>query len=362
MTDLRNAPGRLRGGSRPPGAPGSGTGGRRRVAALACVPLIALAAAGCGQNGAGGGDASAVKYPTRTIQLMAPAAPGGGWDSTARALQKTLTDGKLVTESVEVTNVTGAGGTLGLSQLVTKNRGDAHHLMVTGLVMIGGVLTNKSPVNLGQTTPIATLTAEQEVIVVPANSKYTTLQQLMADAKANPGSINWGGGSAGGTDQILVGLLAKAAGADPKAMKYVAYSGGGESKAALLSGDLTAAVSGASEYADLVGGGQVRALAVSGATAIDVGAGKPTPTIKESGYDVELMNWRGLVAAPGIKDGERAAIIELVDRLHASEQWKQTLAAQKWDDFYRSGAEAEAFFAQESKRITDVLTEIGLAG
>ncbi|MBE1491629.1 Bug family tripartite tricarboxylate transporter substrate binding protein [Plantactinospora soyae] len=335
---------------------------RRRIATLACVPLLALGATACAKDGDGGGDATAAKYPTKTIQLMAPAAPGGGWDSTARALQKTLTEGKLVTESVEVTNVTGAGGTLGLSQLVTKNRGDAHQLMVTGLVMIGGVVTNKSPVNLGQVTPIATLTAEQEVIVVPADSKYTTLQQLMADAKTSPASINWGGGSAGGTDQILVGLLAKAAGADPKAMKYVAYSGGGESKAALLSGDLTAAVSGASEYRDLVAGGQVRALAVSGATGIDVGAGKPTPTIKESGYEVELMNWRGIVAAPGISDGERAAIIALIDRLHASEQWKQTLTAQRWDDFYRSGAEAKTYFDEETKRITDVLTEIGLAG
>ncbi|MEE6257642.1 Bug family tripartite tricarboxylate transporter substrate binding protein [Plantactinospora sonchi] len=335
-------------------------GRRFRAVTVASVSLLALTAAGCAGGDTGGG--AATKYPTRTLHLMAPAAPGGGWDSTARALQKAFTDGGLVEESVEVSNVTGAGGTLGLSQLVTKNKGDAHQLMVTGLVMIGGVVTNKSPVNLGNTTPIATLTAEQEAIVVPANSKYRTLQELMADAKANPASVNWGGGSAGGTDQILVGLLAKAAGADPKAQKYVAYSGGGESKAALLSGDLSAAVSGASEYADLVASGQVRALAVSGTTGLDLGTGTPTPTIKESGYDVELMNWRGLVAPPGIKDAERKAIVELVDRLHASTQWQQTLTAQKWDDFYRSGDEAKAYFDQETTRITGILSEIGLAG
>ncbi|RKR92339.1 putative tricarboxylic transport membrane protein [Micromonospora pisi] len=357
MTEVRGTAG-LRSRS---GPFGRGAGARRRAAALACVPLLALAAGGCAKDDSGSGSGGAVKYPTSTIELMAPAAPGGGWDSTARSLQKALTDSKLVTESVEVYNVPGAGGTLGLSQLVTKNKGDSHQLMVTGLVMIGGVVTNKSPVKLNQVTPIATLTAEQEVIVVPANSKYTSLQQLMTDAKANPSSINWGGGSAGGTDQILVGLLAKAAGADPKAMKYVAYSGGGESKAALLSGDLTAAVSGASEYSDLVAAGKLRALAVSGATGIDVGAGKPTPTIKESGYDVELMNWRGLVAPPGIKDGERAAIIKLVDDLHSSAQWKQTLTEQKWEDFYRSGDEAKAYFESENDRITDVLSEIGLA-
>jgi putative tricarboxylic transport membrane protein len=245
--------------------------------------------------------------------------------------------------------------------LVTKNRGDAHQLMVMGLVMVGGVVTNKSPVKLDQATPIATITAEQEVIVVPPNSKYTSLKQLMDDAKANPASINWGGGSAGGTDQILVGLLAKAAGADPKAMKYVAYSGGGESKTALLSGDLTVGVSGASEFKDLVATGKVRALAVSGSTGVDVGDGKPAPTIKESGYDVELMNWRGIVAPPGISAGEKAAITALVDKLHASEQWKQTLAQQKWEDFYKSGDEAVAFFKSENERITGVLSDIGLA-
>ncbi|MEV4753577.1 tripartite tricarboxylate transporter substrate binding protein [Micromonospora sp. NPDC049559] len=340
---------------------GGATVGRRTVLA-ACVPLLVLAAAGCSKDGAGAGSGGTVKYPTRTVHLMAPAAPGGGWDVTARTLQKALTDGKLVDESVEVYNVPGAAGTLGLSQLVTKNRGDAHQLMVTGLVMIGGVVTNKSPVKLDQVTPLATLTSEQEVIVVPASSKYTTLKQLMDDAKANPSSINWGGGSAGGTDQILVGLLAKAAGADPKAMKYVAYSGGGESKAALLSGDLTAAVSGASEYADLVASGKVRALAVSGAAGIDVGAGTLAPTIKQSGYDVELLNWRGLVAPPGIKPAERTALIKLLDDLHASAQWKHALTAQKWDDFYRSGDAAAAYFSSESARITAVLTEIGLAG
>jgi putative tricarboxylic transport membrane protein len=335
---------------------------RRRLAATALVPLLAAGVVGCAKDSAGTGGDKAVRYPTKTIQLMAPAAPGGGWDSTARSLQKTLTEGKLVSSPVEVYNVPGAGGTLGLSQLVTKNRGDAHQLMVMGLVMVGGVVTNKSPVKLTQATPIATLTAEQEVIVVPANSKYADLKSLMADAKSSPSSINWGGGSAGGTDQILIGLLAKAAGADPKAMKYLAYSGGGESKAALLAGDLTAAVSGASEYKDLVAAGKVRALAVSGGTGIDVGGGKPAPTIKESGYDVELLNWRGIVAPPGIDAGERAAVLELIDKVHNSPQWKATLTEQKWDDFYKSGDEAVAYFQSETERITGVLTDIGLAG
>ncbi|MEV6811959.1 tripartite tricarboxylate transporter substrate binding protein [Micromonospora sp. NPDC051296] len=330
---------------------------RRAFVAVAVAALLTTAA--CAKDTAdGAGNAAA--YPTRTLQLMAPAAPGGGWDITARSIQKAITDDKLVDQSVEVFNVPGAAGTLGLAQLASKSNGDPHTLMVTGLVMVGGVVTNKSPVSLAQTTPIATVTAEQEVIVVPANSKYQTLTQLMDDAKANPSSINWGGGSAGGTDQILVGLLARAAGADPKQMKYVAYSGGGESKAALLAGDLTAAVSGQSEFRDLVASGMVRALAVSGSTGIDLGTGTPTRTIKEEGYDVELMNWRGVVAPPGIDDATKQAITDLIDRVHASESWKSIVAEQGWEDFYKSGDEAAAFFTSETERITAVLSEIGL--
>ncbi|MEV6636590.1 tripartite tricarboxylate transporter substrate binding protein [Actinoplanes sp. NPDC051470] len=336
---------------------------RRALAVAVSAMLVSGALAGCERDSPGAAkNGGAVQYPTKTVQLMVPAAPGGGWDLTGRTMQKAFTDGKLIDQSVEVYNVTGAAGTIGLAQLVSKNSGDPHHLMVMGLVMVGGVVSNKSPVKLDQVTPIATLTAEQEVVVVPANSKYQTLKQLMDDAKASPTSINWGGGSAGGTDQILIGLLAKAAGADPKAMKYVAYSGGGESKAALLAGDLTAAVSGQSEFKDLVASGKVRALAVSGAKGVDVGGGSPAKTIKEQGYDVELMNWRGIVAPPGVDEPTQQAIVAMMDKLHASEQWKATLADQGWEDFYRSGADAKAYFTSENQRITTVLTEIGLGG
>lgn len=302
-------------------------------------------------------------YPTKTLQIMAPAGAGGGWDTTARSMQKALQEASLLNgQSAEVRNVTGAAGTIGLAELVTSHQKDAHQLMITGLVMVGGVVTNKSPVDLTKTTPIATLTAESEVVVVRNDSKYTSLKQLMDAVLANPTSVKWGGGSAGGTDQILVGLLAKAAGADPKvvAKQYVAYSGGGETKSAILSGDVSVAVSSTSEFAELVKAGTVRALAVSSAKGEDAGAGTPAPSIKESGYDLELMNWRGIVAAPGISDGERKAILAMIDKLHSSAQWKQTLTDKKWQDFYKSGDEAKAFFEAESARIKTVLNEIGL--
>jgi putative tricarboxylic transport membrane protein len=331
----------------------------RKTVTTFIAGLVLTTTACSGSGGGSGSNDTAVDYPTRTLQIMAPAGAGGGWDLTARTMQKALKDGNLVSGAVEVTNVTGAAGTVGLAQLATKHKGDPHQLMITGLVMVGGIVTNKSAVDLGQTTPIATLTAEDEVIVVPASSPHRTLKDLVEAFKSDPASVKWGGGSAGGTDQILVGLLAKAAGVDPKKMKYIAYSGGGETKAGLLSGDLTAAVSGASEFKDLVAAGKVRALAVSGAKAVDAGAGA-TPTIRDSGYDVELLNWRGIVAPPGISTGERAAVIALIDKLHGSEQWTQAMKQQGWTDFYRGGDEAKAFFDSEAKRIRDVLVEAGV--
>lgn len=329
----------------------------KRIFVAATVLLVA---AGCARQSVGTADtpSAVVAYPTKTLQIVAPASAGGGWDTTARTLQKALQEAGLLNgQSAEVRNVSGAAGTIGLAELVTSHKGNAHQLMITGLVMVGGVVTNKTPVDLTKTTPIATLTAESEVIVVRSDSKYTSLKQLVDDVKADPASVKWGGGSAGGTDQILVGLLAKAAGVDPKAVakQYVAYSGGGETKAALLSGDVSVAVAGTSEFADLVEAGTVRALAVSSAAAVD-----GIPTIEEQGYDVELMNWRGIVAPPGISDGERTAIIALMDKLHASSQWQQELKAKKWQDFYKSGDAAKAYFDAESTRIKAVLTEIGL--
>jgi putative tricarboxylic transport membrane protein len=337
----------------------------RRTFAVAIPALLLASVAACAEQSVGESNPgpSSVAYPSKTLQIMAPAGAGGGWDLTARSLQKSLQEANLLNgQNAEVRNVTGAAGTIGLAELVTSHQKDAHQLMVTGLVMVGGVVTNKAQVDLTKTTAIATLTAEAEVIVVRSDSKYTTLKQLVDDVLANPASVKWGGGSAGGSDQILVGLLAKAAGADPKivAKQYVAYSGGGETKAALLSGDVSIGVSSVSEFADLVKAGTLRALAVSSTTPQDAGAGTPVPTIKDAGYAVELMNWRGLVAPPGLAEADRQAVISMVDKLHASPQWKQTLTEKKWEDFYKSGEAAKAYFESETTRIKAVLTEIGL--
>lgn len=322
--------------------------------AVAVTAVVAVSACGQFTDPAAGGGAAA--FPSRNLEIMAPAAAGGGWDLTARAMQAALRDDRLYDKAIEVTNVVGAGGATGLAQLLSKGQGDAHQWMVTGLVMIGAAERAKNGSDLTQATPIATLTAEAEAIVVRSDSKYQNIKQLVDDFKANPASVKWGGGSAGGSDHLVVGVLAKAAGADVKKIQYVGYSGGGETKAGVLSGDVTAGVAGVSEFKANIEAGQMRLLAV---TSPKGAAG--APSLKEAGYDAELMNWRGVVAGPGLNEADRAAVIALVDKLHGSAKWQETLAKQGWADFYKKDVEARNFIANETMRISTLVKELGLS-
>ena len=299
------------------------------------------------------------------IEIMAPAAPGGGWDTTAREMQRVLQE-EGIAPTVEVYNVEGAGGTVGIAQLVNDEAGNDHHLMMMGLVMIGAIATNASPVTLEQTTPISSLTAEYEVIVVPADSEYQSLDDLIAAFQADPTAISWGGGSAGGTDHILVGLIAQAAGVDPTQINYVPFSGGGEALAAILGGQVSAGVSGVGEWLDQIESGELRALAVSGVAGAEAGGATPVasapiaPTLQEQGIDVELANWRGLVAPPEISDEGRDCLIAMVEQMVASEGWTQTREQYGWQDFAMFGDEFATFLDAERERVTGILTELGL--
>ena len=331
----------------------------RRPRWLAAMAGAVLVLAACTTDD-GGGDATGgatSDYPSEDIAIMAPADPGGGWDSTARAMQPVLEEVGGV--GVEVYNVGGAGGTIGLAQFVEENAGDPYELMVMGLVMVGGILTNESQFTLDDVTPIASLTTEQEAIVVPTDSEFETLEDLVAAWQEDPSGIAWGGGSAGGTDHILVGLLAQAAGVDPAQMNYVAYSGGGEAVNAILSGAVDAGVSGVSEFADQVEAGEMRFLAVSGETAPE---GVDSPTIADAGYDVILENWRGVMGAPSLSDADREAVIGLITEMHDSDAWQAALEENGWTDFFMTGDEFASFVGDEEVRVEAVLGEIGLIG
>ncbi len=290
------------------------------------------------------------------LKIIAPAKPGGGWDQTARSMQEVL-QAAGIAKAVTVENIAGAGGAVGLAQFVDQENGKGNALLVNGLVMVGALLTNQSAVTLDQVTPIARLTGEYEVIVVPAASEIQNLGDLVAKFKADPGAVAWGGGSAGGTDHILAGLIAQATGVEPAKVNYVPFSGGGEALAAILGGHVTAGVSGLGEWEGQIQSGELRALAISSAERLP---GLDVPTLKEQGVDVELANWRAVVGPPGIDDAQRKELLTTVEQMVQSDGWKKTLTDKKWLDLYLAGDDFAKFLADENTRVTATLKSIGL--
>lgn len=289
------------------------------------------------------------------LKIIAPAAPGGGWDQTARSMQSAMVAAG-VAKGVQVINIPGAGGTVGLAQFVNA-KGDASQIMVNGFVMVGAILANKSPVTLDQVTPIAKLTEETEVIVVPADSPIKNAKDLAEAIKKDVSKVTFAGGSAGGADHILAALIVKAAGADAAKVNYIPFSGGGESLAAILGGKVTAGISGWGEYEGQVKAGKLRAIAVSSEKRL---AGVNVPTLKEQGMDVTLTNWRSVVAAPGISADDKKKLSDAVEKMVKSDAWKEVLKQKGWDNAYMPADAFTAYLKKETARVGEVMKAIGL--
>ncbi|MBK5256558.1 MAG: tripartite tricarboxylate transporter substrate binding protein [Vicinamibacteria bacterium] len=323
-----------------------GTFPRARAIRTLVVLALGPGLAGCGRP----------SPSSDTLTLLAPAAPGGGWDQTARVMQQVFRSTGL-SGKAQVVNVPGAGGVIGLAQVVNAHRGDPHVLMMTGLIMMGAILTNKSPVTMDQVTPLARLLGEHEVLVVPADSPYRTLADFVKAWKADPGALAIAGGSAGGTDHMLAGLLALAAGVDVTKLNYLPHSGGGESLASLLGSHVAAGINGYAELIPFIEAGRLRALAISSEERL---AGLNVATFREQGVEVSLANWRAVAAPPGITNEQRSRLVALLDQLHGSEAWKEALRRNNWIDLYLTGAEYETFLKTENERVAAVLKSIGL--
>jgi putative tricarboxylic transport membrane protein len=286
--------------------------------------------------------------------MMIPANPGGGWDQTGRNLANAMQSVKLVS-SVQFDNKGGAGGTIGLAQFVNSAKGDPNAVIIGGMIMVGAIYLENSPVNLTMVTPLARLTGEYEIIVVPSSSPHKNMADLVKAFKANPGSVSWGGGSAGGTDHILVGLIAKAAGIDTTKINYVPFKGGGEAISAIVGGHVTAGVSGVAEFVEQIKGGRMRALAVSSPARME-----GFPTLKEQGIDVDLANWRGIFGAPGITPAQTDALVKIVRGATESASWKETLSKLGWSPIFLSGDAYKKFIDEDAKRVAGIIDSLGI--
>jgi putative tricarboxylic transport membrane protein len=291
-----------------------------------------------------------------SLHMFIPAGPGGGWDGLGRAIEQVARQAGLV-GSFQFENVGGAGGTVGLPRFVGQRRGRGDALMVAGSVMVGAVLTNRTPVGLANVTPIARMTQEVGVVVVPASSDIRDIAGLLAAFRANPGGVAVAGGSAGGTDHITLGMILRALGRNAREGSYVAFAGGGPAQAAILGAQVRAGISGYSEFAEQIRAGRMRALATTGETRSDPNI----PTLRESGVDVVTANWRGVFGAPGINPNQRAALTALMTELAQLPAWRELLEQRGWDNAYLSGPEFERFVQQDIAATEAVLKELGLA-
>ncbi|MCW6010833.1 tripartite tricarboxylate transporter substrate binding protein [Micromonospora sp. CPCC 205371] len=324
------------------------------VAAASLVAVTALSA--CGAT-ADADKESTSSGPVTDLRLMVPNSPGGGYDTTARTIAKVMEDAKIAS-GVEVFNLSGAGGTVGLQRTVNE-KGNGKLAMQMGLGVVGASYTQKSSAKLTQTTALAKVIEESGAIVVPKNSPYQTITDLVAAWKADPKKVAVGGGSSpGGPDHLLPMQLAKAVGIDPKQVNYVSYDGGGELLPAVLGGKVAFAASGFGEFLDQVEAGQIRVLAVTSDERQD--ALKDVPTLKESSIDLVFTNWRGIVAPPGISDADKQTWIDVLTKVHDSDAWKAELTKRGWTDAFVTGDQFSTFLTEQDKAVADILTGLGL--
>lgn len=311
--------------------------------------------------------AGAAWQPDKPIEFIAPSGPGGGWDRTARAAQKALSDEKLVPQPIVVNNVAGGSGAVALGQVMAKRKGDAHLLLsmspaLTFTLALGRAKDPATGKNLTfrDIIPIAAIATDYGAIVVKKDSPYKTLKDLLEAYKANPASVSVAGGSAvGSQDHVKFAKVVKAAGLDATKVKYVPFQGGGEALASVLGGHTVVAASDVSEIGGQLEAGQVRVLAVLSDQRLG-GVFKDVPTAKEQGVNTNYVLWRGFYAPPGLTNEQVAYWQQLMGKMVKTASWKKLAADSGWFDFYMTGEEFNKFLDEDLTFASALLKEVGL--
>ncbi|MCA0324991.1 MAG: tripartite tricarboxylate transporter substrate binding protein [Proteobacteria bacterium] len=291
------------------------------------------------------------------LKMLIPANPGGGWDTTGRALGKALLDAKQAA-TVVYENKGGASGALGLAPFLASAKGDANQMIMTGTTMVGGLIGSRSPLNLMSATPLARLTTEYAVYVLPANSPFKTMKDVIEQLKKDPGSVKWGGGSRGSTEHIAAAMIAREVGVDPSKINYVAFRGGGEATAAILGGNVTVGGSGYSEFAEYINTGKMKPIAATSPQRL---AGvKDTPTLKELGINVEIGNWRGVFGGPGITPAQRKTLTDAIVAATKAPSWLEALKKNDWSPAVLTGDDFTKFVDNEFASLRAVMVKSGM--
>ncbi len=297
--------------------------------------------------------------PDSTIELIAPAGPGGGWDMVCRMMQNTLSGDGIVEKPIIITNKPGGGGATGWTYL-NGHKGDGHYLAVNSSLILLNNLLGSSELSHEDFTVIANLETEWEIVVVAANSPYKSGAEFFEALKADPSKMPIGvGPTLGNDDHIQFLMLAKAYGVDPKSINFVVYPGaGGEQIPALLGGHVTALTIGVGEVLEQVKAGEMRALGVSSEERIE--DLPDAPTWKEQGVDLVFAHWRGLMGPKDMTPEQLQYWEDVIGKMVEKQSWKDSLANMGQYPYYMNAAEYRQFLREQTEEMRELLTAVGL--
>jgi len=300
---------------------------------------------------------TAAAASVKEIHFLIPGGAGGGWDGTARGVGKALLDANLI-EKASFENMSGGGGGKALNHLISTAARQEKTMLVNSTPIIIRSLTGVFPQSFRDLTPIASVIADYAAFVVPTDSKYQSLKEVIADFNQDPKSVKIAGGSVkGGMDHLVPAMVFQAAGADPLKLKYIPYDAGGKAMAGLLSGDTQVLSTGFSEALGLANQGEVRILAVTSAERMS--QAPEVPTVKELGYDVTFANWRGFFGAPDLPEEKAEAYRALLKSMYDTPEWEKIRKQRGWQNLYKAGDDFYTFLEEQEKAIGGMMRHLG---
>ncbi len=316
-----------------------------RLAAAAALALAAVAS-------------PARAWEPEKAECIAPANPGGGWDTICRVTSGVLQKTGAIKTSMYVTNMPGGSGAVAIANVVARRKGDGGLIVAASNSLTFTMAMKRTPHGYGDVIPLAQIAAEYGGFFVNAESKYKTLGDLVAALKANPTSVSFAGGSAPGSlDHIKLALLAKAVGVDPTKVVYVPFQGGGEAMTALLGGHADVATIDLAEASAQLEAGKIRCLGLMSdkrSTKF-----KDLPTTYEQGVKVTFPIWRGIYMAPGASPEAVAFWSKAIQKMTSTPEWNAERTKLAWEPTQRYGDEFKQFVKDEQARYEALLKELG---
>lgn len=320
---------------------------------LSILMLMALTACGSQSSSGDGGES----YPSKDLEFVAPASPGGGWDATARAMKKVLNDEKIVEQNMNVVNKPGGSGEVGWKYL--KKQG-SQTLSVNSSLVLTNNLLGKSQLTYKDFTPLAILTTEWEAVAMPKDSSIKNAEELMKQLKEDPKSLKIAvAPGLGNDDHLSFVQAAKTYGVDVTKLDFLVYESGGDVVSALLGGHVDVATMSVSEAKQQYKADKVDILAVSSEERLE--GLEEIPTWKEQGVDMVFPHWRGVMGPPDMTEEEIAYWDEKLKKMVETDAWQKILKNNEWQSFYKDSSETKKFLKEQEEMYSDLVKKSGLA-